>query len=391
MTRDQRTSHWRKAPAPLLFGAALAIGAAYWGIQSRQRAEAALEQSTDAAAVPTVAVVQAAAGPDEEEVVLPGTVQAEFDTPIYARTSGYVVRWYTDIGARVKAGDLLAEIDSPEVDRQLRQARADLQTAEANNRVAQLTARRVRTLLPTQSVSAEQNDQASSDAAAKAALVASNEANVERLEQLVGFERVVAPYDGIVTARETDFGYLINAGSGNGRELFRVADTRKLRIYVQVPQSYAPRIKPGVAVDLHFPEYPGRTFAAQLARSAQALEPNARTLLVELEADNEKGELFPGGYTDVYFKLPVMVRGVRVPVNTLLFRAEGPRIAAIGADGRVVLHKITLGRDFGTTIEVPTGVAPGDTVILNPPASLETGTVVHTRKDDRASPQRQRS
>jgi RND family efflux transporter MFP subunit len=375
----------------LLFGAALAIGAAYWGIQSRQRAEAALEQSTDAAAVPTVAVVQAAAGPAEEEVVLPGTVQAEFDTPIYARTSGYVVRWYTDIGARVKAGDLLAEIDSPEVDRQLRQARADLQTAEANNRVAQLTARRVRTLLPTQSVSAEQNDQASSDAAAKAALVASNEANVERLEQLVGFERVVAPYDGIVTARETDIGDLINAGSGNGRELFRVADTRKLRIYVQVPQSYAPRIKPGVAVDLHFPEYPGRTFAAQLARSAQALEPNARTLLVELEADNEKGELFPGGYTDVYFKLPVMVRGVRLPVNTLLFRAEGPRIATIGADGRVVLHKITLGRDFGTTIEVPTGVAPGDTVILNPPASLETGTVVHVRKDDKASPQGQRS
>jgi RND family efflux transporter MFP subunit len=382
VTRDQQTSHWWKVPALLLSGAALAIGAAYTGIRTRQTAEAALVRSTDAAAVSTVAVVQAAAGSAVEEVVLPGTVQAEIDAPIYARTSGYVTRWYTDIGARVKAGDLLAEIDSPEVDRQLRQARADLQTAEANNRVAQLTARRVRTLLPTQSVSAEQNDQATSDAAAKAALVASNQANVERLEQLVGFERVVAPYDGIVTARETDVGHLINAGSGNGLELFRVADTRKLRIYVQVPQNYAPRIKPGVSVDLRFPEYPGRTFAAILVRSAQALEPNARTLLVELQADNEKGELFPGSYTDVYFKLPVMVRGVRVPANALLFREEGPRIATVGSDGRVVLHEITLGRDFGTTIEVLTGIAPGDTVILNPPASLETGTLIHTRKNE---------
>lgn len=384
MTRERQAPHSHKTRLLLLCGAALAVVAASWGIWSRQHAEAALEQATDAGAVPTVAVALAAAGPAEEEIVLPGTVQAEYDTPIYARTSGYVKRWYTDIGAPVKAGDLLAEIDSPEVDRQLRQARADLLTAEANNRVAQATARRVRALLPTQSVSAQQDDQASSDAAAKAALVASNQANVERLEQLVGFERVVAPYDGIVTARETDVGNLINAGSGSGPELFRVADTRKLRIYVQVPQSYAPTIKPGVAVDLRFPEYPGRSFAAQLVRSANALEPSARTLLVELEADNAKGELFPGGYTDVHFKLPVAERGVRVAANTLLFRAEGPRIATVGADGRAVLHEITLGRDFGATIEVPTGLAPGDAVILNPPASLATGTVVHVRKDDKA-------
>ncbi|HLZ66390.1 MAG TPA: efflux RND transporter periplasmic adaptor subunit [Aliidongia sp.] len=368
----------------LLCGAAVAVVAAAWGIWSRRQAEAALERATTAAAVPTVAVALAAAGPAEEEIVLPGTVQAEYDTPIYARTSGYVKRWYTDIGAPVKAGDLLAEIESPEVDRQLRQAKADLQTAEANNRVAQATARRVHALLPTQSVSAQQDDQASSDAAAKAALVASNEANVERLEQLVGFERVLAPYDGIVTARKTDVGDLINAGSGSGPELFRVADTRKLRIYVQVPQSYAPRIKPGIAVDLRFPEYPGRIFAAQLVRSANALEPGARTLLVELEADNAKGELFPGGYTDVHFKLPAGERGVRVPANTLLFRAEGPRIATVGADGHAVLHEISLGRDFGATIEIPTGLAPGDAVILNPPASLETGTLVHVRKNDKA-------
>ena len=376
--------HPRRTRLLLLGGAALAVSAAAWGISSRRHAEAALVEATDAAAVPTVAVTAAAAGPAEEEVVLPGTVQADYDTPIYARTSGYVKRWYTDIGTPVKAGDLLAEIDAPEVDRQLRQAKADLETAEANNRVAQATARRVHALLPTQSVSAQQDDQASSDAAAKAALVASNEANVERLEQLVGFERVVAPYDGTVTARETDVGALINAGSGNGPELFRVADTRKLRIYVQVPQSYAPRIKPGVAVELGFPEYPGRAFAARLTRTANALDPKARTLLVELEADNSKGELFPGGYTDVHFKLPASDRGVRVAANTLLFRTEGPRIATVGPDGRAVLHEITLGRDFGTVIEVPTGIVPGDAVILNPPASLETGMLVHVRKDDKA-------
>jgi RND family efflux transporter MFP subunit len=342
--------------------------------------------ATDDAAVLTVAVAVAQAAPSEEEIVLPGTVQAEYETPIYARTSGYVKRWYTDIGAQVKAGGLLAEIDSPEVDRQLRQARADLLTAKANYRVAEATARRVHALLPTESVSAQDEDQASSDAAAKAALVTSNEANVERLEQLVGFERVVAPYDGIVTARETDVGALINAGSGSGPELFRVADLRKLRIYVQVPQSYAPRIRPRVGVDLRFPEYPGRAFEAKLVRTANAMEPRARTLLVELEADNANGELLPGGYTDVHFKLPGPDQGVRVAANALLFRAEGPRIATVGPDGHVLLHEITLGRDFGTLIEVATGLNAGDRVILNPPASLQPGTLVQVQKDAKGPP-----
>jgi RND family efflux transporter MFP subunit len=369
----------------VLGGLVLVIGLAGGGIWSRHDAEAALAGSTEEAAVPTVAVAPAQPAPAEEEIVLPGTVQAEYDTPIYARTSGYVKRWYTDIGARVRAGELLAEIDSPEVDRQLRQARADLMTARANDRVAEATAQRVRALLPTESVSAQDDDQASSDAAAKAALVASNEANVERLEQLVGFERVVAPYEGIVTARETDVGSLINAGSGNGPELFRVADLRKLRIYVQVPQSYAPRIRPGVAVDLRFPEYPGRAFDANLVRTANAIEPRARTLLVELEADNAKGELLPGGYTDVHFKLLGLNRGVRIAANALLFRAEGPRIATVDSNGHVSLHEITLGRDFGTVIEVATGLKAGDAVILNPPASLETGVSVRVRKEDKTS------
>jgi RND family efflux transporter MFP subunit len=386
MTTQQQPDPTRDR-SRLIFSSAivLVLGLATAGIWSRHAAQAALVRSTEYAAMPTVAVSPAQPAPAEEEIVLPGTVQAEYDTPIYARTSGYVKRWYTDIGARVEAGDLLAEIDSPEVDRQLRQARAELLTARANYRVAEATAQRVHALLPTESVSAQDDDQASSDAAAKAALVASNEANVERLEQLVAFERVVAPYDGIVTARETDIGALINAGSGNGPELFRVADIRKLRIYVQVPQSYAPRVRPGVGVELRFPEYPGRAFDAKLVRTANAIEPRARTLLIELEADNGKGELLPGGYTDVHFKLPGLDQGVRISANALLFRAEGPRVATVEPDGHVALHEITLGRDFGTVIEVATGLKAGDAVILNPPASLEPGAVVRVQGDDKST------
>ena len=364
-----------------LCGVVLVIGAVAWGIWSRNSAEAALVKVTDDEALPTVSVITAAAGPADEALVLPGTVQAEYETPIYARTNGYVKHWYTDIGTRVKAGTLLAEIDSPEVDQQLRQARADLATANANNLIAQQTAKRVHALLPTQSVSAEQDDQATSDATAKAALVASAEANVERLTQLVGFERVVAPYDGVVTARETDVGNLINAGSGSGPELFRVADTSKLRIYVQVPQSYAALVKPGVTAVLQFPEYPGRTFPANFTRSADAINPSARTLLVELEADNASGELFPGGYTDVHFTVPVAQRGVNIPANTLLFRAEGVRVASLASNGLVTLHTVTLGRDFGPTVEVTTGLAPGEKIILNPPASLADGERVRVQSD----------
>ncbi len=362
-------------------GVVLTLACATWGIWSRARADTALRQVTAAAAVQTVSVAIAEAAPAEEEIALPGTVQAIVETRVYARTSGYLKRWHSDIGERVKAGDVLAEIDSPEIDRQLRQAKAELLTAQANDRAAQATARRVRALLPTESVSAEQDDQASNDAAAKSALVASNEANVERLHQLVGFEKVVAPYDGVVTARETDVGDLINAGSGVGVELFRVADTRRLRIYVQVPQNYAPRIKPGVPVELWLPEYPGRAFPATLVRTASALDPAARTLLVELQTDNAKGDMLAGGYTDVHFKLAVADRGVRVPASALLFRAEGLRVASVNPDGRVAVRKISLGRDFGANVEVLTGVSTGDAIILNPPASLVTGDTVRVSKE----------
>jgi RND family efflux transporter MFP subunit len=360
-----------------LAGVALALGVVAWGIGSRKNAEAALTHATNEAAVPTVSFVTAAAGPAEEDIVLPGTVLANYETPIYARTSGYVKHWYTDIGARVKAGTLLAEIDAPELDQQLRQAKADLLTAQANSRIAQATAKRVHALLPSQSVSIQQDDEAAADAAAKSALVAGAQANVERLNQLTGFERVIAPYDGVVTARETDVGDLINAGSGNGRELFRVADTNKLRIRVQVPQSYAARINPNITASLAFPEYPGRRFPAKFARTADAIDPNARTLLIELEEDNANHELYPGGYTDVHFTLPVSQRGVTVPANALLFRAEGVRVASVSNDGVVRLHQVTLGRDFGTTVELTTGIEPGEKIVLNPPAALTDGAHVH--------------
>jgi RND family efflux transporter MFP subunit len=364
---------------------AVAIGVVGWGIWTRVHAESELVTATNNAATATVSVVNAAPGPASEDIILPGTVLAKFETPVYARTNGYVRRWYTDIGTRVKAGTLLAEIDAPEVDQQLRQAEADLLTAQANSRIAQATAKRVHALLPSQSVSVQQDDEASSDAAAKAALVAAAQANVGRLKQLVSFERVVAPYDGVVTARETDVGDLINAGSGIGKELFRVADTSKLRIQVQVPQSYSALINPNISANLAFPEYPGKLFPAKFARTADAIDPNARTLLVELEVDNANHEHYPGGYTDVHFTLPMTSRGVIVPANALLFRAEGVRVASVSPDGLVKLHKVTLGRDFGTTIEITTGVSPGTKIVLNPPAALVDGAHVHVQSTAKPS------
>jgi RND family efflux transporter MFP subunit len=395
MTRDPHSFRRRPSGLILLGGLVFALAAAAQGVLARLDAETALARMTDEAALPTVATVVAQAGPAEEEVVLPGSAQAEYDTAIYARTSGYVKRWYVDIGARVRTGDLLAEVDSPEVDQQLAQARAQLvqmqaalAQSQANEELAKVTTGRSAVLVRQGWTSQQQGDQDRLTYAGSIAAVAVARANMEaqqaqvsRLEQLTGFERVVAPFDGVVTSRQVDIGNLINAGSGTGPELFRIADTNKLRVYVQVPQSYAASIKPGLDVDLRFPEHPGRTFPARLVRSANAIEPHARTLLVELEADNAKGELLPGGYTEVHFKLPIADPGVRVSANALLFRAEGLQIATTGGDGHVVLHTVTLGRDFGTFVDVQTGIAPGDVVVLNPPASLTTGRQVRLRKD----------
>ncbi len=365
--------------------AALLVILALWGIFSRIHAESALQKETDDQAIPTVNVIAAKASPTSEELVLPGNVQANFDTGVYARTSGYVKRWYTDIGTPVKAGQLLADIDTPEVDDQLRQAEADLATAQANSLLADSTAKRWKALLVTDSVSKQEAEEKIGDAAAKAAMVASAKANVSRLRQLETFKHVVAPFDGVVTARETDIGALINAGSGVGPELFRVADKTKLRVYIQVPQTYAPVVAPGVLVQLAFAEHPGQVFEARAVRTAEALDPTARTLLVELEADNAKGELLPGGLTEVHIKLPATSPSVRLPASALLFRAEGLRVATLESNGHAVLHPVTMGRDFGKEVEILNGIEAGQSVILNPPDSLVSDEPVRVAPDQTAN------
>ena len=353
---------------------AVILGA--WGIFSRVHARTALGKETAESSVPTVITVKPNHGPAGEDLVLPGSVQAYFDAPIYARTSGYLKNWYTDIGTQVKKGQLLADIDAPEVDQQLNQAEADLNTAKANYDLSQTTDVRWKGLLATDSVSKQDADEKAGDAAAKKAALDSSGANLRRLHDLESFKRVLAPFDGVVTARNTDIGALINAGQSSGAELFHVADISKLRIYVQVPQPYAAAAVPGVTADLTFAEHPGKKYPAQITRTANALEPNARTLQVELQLDNAKGELFPGSYAEVHFKLPVNANSLRLPANTVLFRTAGLQVATIGQDDQVKLKNITQGRDFGSTIEVLDGITADDNIILNPPDSLADGVKV---------------
>ncbi|HEX4584302.1 MAG TPA: efflux RND transporter periplasmic adaptor subunit [Burkholderiaceae bacterium] len=354
----------------------LCVGLFAWTIVSRGMARTALAQSTVALATPTVATIKPQHGPADQELVLPGTVQAFYEAPIFARTSGYLKVWYTDIGARVARGQVLAEIDTPEVDQQLRQAEADLATAQANYELARSTDERWRGLLATESVSKQDADQKASDEAAKKAAVASAAANVARLRDLESFKRVVAPFDGVVTARNTDIGALINAGQSSGAALFRMADTRKLRVYAQVPQPYAAAAAPGVAAQLTFTERPGKAYPTQVVRTAQALDPTSRTLQVELQVDNSKGELFPGAYAEVHFKLAGNVDSMRLPVNTLVFRSAGLQVAVVDANHVIHLKNIAMGRDFGKSVEVLSGVEPNDQVVLNPPDSIAESAVV---------------
>jgi RND family efflux transporter MFP subunit len=364
--------------ALIALGCALLL--ALWGIVTRLNARSVLEREAAQAAVATVVTVQPKAGPGSSELVLPGTVQAFYEAPIYARTSGYLKAWYTDIGANVKKGQLLAEIDTPEVDQQLRQAQADLATAEANAALARTTNERWKGLLATQSVSQQDADERAGDAAAKAAVRQSAAANVARLQELESFKRVSAPFDGVVTQRNTDVGALINAGQGApANALFRVADTHRLRIYVSVPQSYAAAISEGLATKLEFADHPGQLYDATVASSARALDANSRTLQVELQIDNTRGQLLPGSYAQVHFNLPAARGTLRIPVNTVLFRAAGLQVAVVEGE-HVHLKHITQGRDFGTEIEVLAGLEPGDVLVLNPPDSIVEGSQVRIAK-----------
>jgi RND family efflux transporter MFP subunit len=346
------------------------------GIQVRAAASEQLARSTDLAATPVVKVVHPEPAAPLQEIVLPGNTQPFTDSPIYARTSGYLTHWYFDIGARVKKGDLLAEIETPEIDQQLQQAQAQLETAQANYDLARTTADRWQWLLKTNSVSKQETDQAVANMAAQKAVVDSNSANVRRLRQLQSFEKVYAPFDGVITARRTDIGALIDAGSAaQEKELFHLAAISTLRVFVPVPEVYSNAAEPGVTATLTLDEYPGRVFHGKLARNSSAIDPASRTLLIEVDVDNPEGLLLPGAYVSVHLKLPSVMRSVTIPANTLLFRREGLRVAVVRGN-RAELTPVAIGRDYGARVEIVSGLRASDSIILDPSDSLESGAAV---------------
>jgi RND family efflux transporter MFP subunit len=361
------------------------------GIVPRLRSRKALAAETNELAAPTVLVIQPKRGAPSQEILLPGNIQAFVDAPIYARTNGYLKRWYFDIGSHVKQGQLLAEIESPEVDQQLSQAQADLGTAAANLHLSQITADRYGDLIKQDAVSQQETDNAVSDLASKNTAVKSAQANADRLRQLVSFEKVYAPFDGVVTARNTDIGQLIDSGASGGqaRSLFQVAAINKLRVFISVPQIYSQAATPGLAADLTFAEFPGRRFQGKLVRTSRSIDPTARTLNVEVDVDNSKGELFPGAYTEVHLKLKEGIPTLTIPVSALLFRQEGLRVAVAKTDNTAELLPVTLGRDFGDFAEITTGLTGQERIISNPPDSVVDGERlnIHTEKQQAAAGQ----
>ena len=350
------------------------VGALTSGILPRLTARTTLRKDTAQMALPTVAVVRPERTAEAEEVVLPANVQAYISAPIYARTNGYLKKWYADIGAHVKEGQLLAEIETPEVDQQLQQARADLGTAQANLHLAEITASRYQDLLKTNSVSQQETDNATGALAANKATVQANQANVNRLQQLQSFEKIYAPFTGVITARKTDIGDLIDAGASGGSktDLFDIAQPDKLRVYVNVPEAYSQAAKPGLTADLTLAEFPGKRFQGKLVRTAEAIDPASRTLLVEIDVVNPTGALLTGSYAEVHLRLPAGASSYIVPVNTLLFRKEGLRLAVV-SDGKAVLTPVTPGHDFGDRMEIVGGLKGDESIVVNPPDSIISG------------------
>ena len=356
------------------------------GIVPRLRASRALAAETNALAAPTVLVVQPKPGAPSQEIVLPGNIEAFVDSPIFARTNGYLKRWYFDIGSHVKQGQLLADIESPEIDHELSQAQADLGTAQANEHLSEITANRFSDLIKQDAVSQQDTDNAVNDLVARRTAVRSAQANVDRLRQLVAFEKVYAPFDGVVTARNTDIGQLIDSGAAGGppRSLFQMAAINRLRVFISVPQIYSQAATPGLTADLMFAEFPGRRFQGKLVRTSRAIDPVSRTLNVEVDVDNAKGELFPGAYAEVHLKLKDGLRSTLVvPVSALLFRREGLRVAVAKSDNTAELLPITLGRDFGDVAEVTTGLTGEERVITNPPDSIIDGERLNVQVENR--------
>jgi RND family efflux transporter MFP subunit len=342
-------------------------------IVPRLKARADVRTESKELGLQTVSVIHPKRGASAQEVVLPANIQAYTDAPIFARTGGYLRRWYVDIGARVTEGQLLAEIETPEVDAQLRQARADLNTAEANLQLSQITASRYEGLLKTNAVSQQDADNASGDFQAKKAIVQSAESNVKRLESLHSFQRIYAPFDGVITARNTDIGALIDPGSGTQRELFHIAAVHKLRVYVSVPQTYYRVAKPGLKVELSIAEYPGRRFEGTLVETANAIDASSRTLLAEIAVDNAGGELLPGAFAQAHLSLGSEQAPLLVPVSALIFHSAKLQVGTLDDTHHAALKEVSLGRDFGNEVEITSGLSPDDAVIVDPPDSLVAG------------------
>jgi RND family efflux transporter MFP subunit len=356
--------------------ALLAAGAI--SVLMRMHSNRVLADTTQQNAVPTVATVHPTEERPDEELVLPGSLQAFVESPIYARTNGYLLRWYKDIGSRVKQGELLADIDTPEVDQELMQARAARQQVVAAMDLAKINADRYQGLRKTDSVSQEEADTQSSGYQQAVANLAAADANVKRLQELEDFKHVYAPFDGVITRRTVDPGALINAGAGAaGRELFDIAKTDPLRVYISVPQAYAPAIQVGIDAVVTLQEFPGQKFHATVARTADAIDPTTRTLLTEVDVPNKEGQLLPGSFGEVHFQPKIDVKKVTIPVNAMLFRREGAQVAVVGSDGKVQLRKINIGRDYGTSLEIVGGVDVNDLVIVNPSDSIEEGQQVN--------------
>jgi len=368
--RSRSRKHWAVLAIVLIAVAALLA----WGIWSRVSASRALRAETAQAALPAVSVVSPKQTAPAQEIILPGNVQPFITSPIYARTNGYLRKWYFDIGAHVKQGQLLAVIETPEVDQQLEQSLSNLNTAKANLALAEITRNRYQGLLKTNAVSQQDADNAAGTYNANKAIVEANQANVKQLQALQSFEKIYAPFDGIITARNTDIGDLINSGSNSAAktDLFHIAQPGKLRVYVNVPEEYSQGIKPGMTADLSLAEFPGRKFQGKLVRTSEDINLTTRTLLIEIDVDNPSGTLLTGSYAEVHLAVPTQASTFLLPVNALLFRSEGLRVGIV-KDGKVVLSAVTPGHDFGNQIEIVAGLKSDDQVIINPPDSIVSG------------------
>jgi RND family efflux transporter MFP subunit len=373
--------------AGLVFAVIVLVVVGAFTLFERRSQYQALAKETETLAIPTVAVIHPAIEPSEEGLVLPGTMQAFVESPIYARTNGYLKKWYRDIGSRVHQGELLADIETPEVDQQLSQAKADLETAKANSNLSRITASRYEELIKTDGVSKQEVDNAAGDYEAKQATVASFAANVRRLEELESFKHIYAPFSGVITRRNVDIGTLVNAGNGGTtQQLFFLAQTDPIRVYVNVPESAAAAIHPGLTAYLELTQFPGRRFQGQVARTAEAIDLGTRTLLTEVDVPNKSGELLPGGYAQVHLAVRISDTRVQVPVNALLFRAEGLRAVVVDANHKIRLQPLTIGRDFGITLEVLQGLTPNDWIVLNPADSLEDNQQVNVKEANIKAP-----